>query len=86
MALLLGDSLLKRLLNCFPHEYHTLSSCFCLSGEGVQIIKSMVKTFHHELVASNTDVVILLIDINDIIKSYDLSIVWSLYCHWLITY
>lgn len=43
------------------------------------MVKSMIKTFHGELVASKPAQVILLVGINDIIKAHDLSTVWSIY-------
>lgn len=78
MALLLGDSIPKRLLDQYPLSYHPLSVNFCLSGEGAQMVKAMFKSFHGKIDTKPTRV-ILLVGINDISKSHDLSTVWPIY-------
>lgn len=74
MALLLGDSIFKRLLLKYGDCYHSLSTDMCVSGSTVEELRTRVKSLS---VFPNR--VVLLVGINDLTRQNDITSVWSLY-------
>jgi lysophospholipase L1-like esterase len=76
MALLMGDSIFKRLVALHPSLFNPHSASLCVGGYGVQELKVLTKLSEFPF---NAQVVVLLVGINDIIKSRCLSRTWSIY-------
>lgn len=76
MALLIGDSILNRLYHRYHDSYNSESANFCISGGKVAKVKGWVKD-HIKLVGTN--VAILLVGVNDLIKPHTFSMVWNSY-------
>lgn len=76
MALLIGDSIFKRLFLRFPDNYHPDSIKSCIGGIKIADLKLLVKGLLPSL-KSNT--VMLLVGINDLVRPHEFSIVWQNY-------
>lgn len=74
-VVLLGDSILKRLMVKFPNQFDNLSSVTCVSGQHAQELKLLIKEYREEIRGRR---VVLLIGTNDFLQKSKFEVICSM--------